>query len=89
MIIKQLHDQISNDYESGNFKENNFNPQYQKFSRNKLNKRIIVTTTIVGLIFLISSFIVSGWLFYLSIILCVCNFVGSIYFSSKLLSKVN
>lgn len=87
MTIKQLHDQIKTDYELGNFNENNFNPNTN--SVNKLNKRIIATTTSVGLIFLILSFIISGWLFYLSIIFCICNFVGSIYFSSKLLSKAN
>lgn len=87
MTIKQLHDQVKTAHELGNFKENDFNPNTK--SVNKLNKRIIATTTSVGLIFLILSFIVSGWLFYLSIIFCICNFVGSIYFSSKLLSKAN
>lgn len=84
MKLKQLHDQVAKNYEAGSYHTPNVNWHNSKQKNHSLSKRIVVTTFLVGTITLIASFYSKKLIWYLLIILTICNYIGTIWFASRM-----
>ncbi len=88
MKMKELHDQVKENYEDGNYADPKEASYYTAPDEITKNKRILHVIEPVSLILLILSIYrglhISNWIRWVILILFICNALAVIYFSLKI-----
>lgn len=88
MKIKDIHDQVKQNYEEGNYANSQDASYYSAPDEITKNKRILHVLEPVSLILLVLTIYrglhISNWLRWVILILFICNALAVIYFSVKI-----
>ncbi|KRL27818.1 hypothetical protein FD27_GL000559 [Limosilactobacillus frumenti DSM 13145] len=91
MKINDLHNQVKENYENGNYTDSKDTSYYTAPDEITKNKRILRVIEPVSLILLILSIYrglhISNWIRWVILILFICNALAVIYFSVKVIQS--